>query len=243
LAKQTINIGTVANDGTGDPLRDAMDKINDNFDEVYSSYTLTGAVTVGNSTVNSVVSNTGGLVVANSTITTTVDRSVIKIANSTVDTTVSVGGIDVGNSTVNTTINSSSVGATGATITALTATSISVGNSTVNTTTNSTIITTTSANVSTNTGLTLGSFTSAANGYTFLPNGIKMNWGWVSANSTVGDATLTSAFGTAIYNVSAISNTAVATYQAGVVGQNTSVVQVRTANATSTNVYWSAIGK
>jgi hypothetical protein len=36
MAKQTINLGTSANDGTGDPLRDALDKVNDNFDEVYS---------------------------------------------------------------------------------------------------------------------------------------------------------------------------------------------------------------
>jgi hypothetical protein len=36
MAKQTINIGTVANDGTGDPLRDAMDKVNDNFTELYT---------------------------------------------------------------------------------------------------------------------------------------------------------------------------------------------------------------
>jgi len=36
MAKQTIGIGTVANDGTGDPLRTAMDKINDNFTELYA---------------------------------------------------------------------------------------------------------------------------------------------------------------------------------------------------------------
>ena len=35
MAQQTINIGTVANDGTGDPLRTAFDKVNDNFTEVY----------------------------------------------------------------------------------------------------------------------------------------------------------------------------------------------------------------
>jgi len=28
---QTINIGASANDGSGDPLRTAMDKVNDNF--------------------------------------------------------------------------------------------------------------------------------------------------------------------------------------------------------------------
>jgi hypothetical protein len=37
MAQQTINIGTAANDGTGDPLRTAFDKINDNFSELYGS--------------------------------------------------------------------------------------------------------------------------------------------------------------------------------------------------------------
>jgi len=36
MAQQTINIGSAANDGTGDPLRTAFDKINDNFSEVYT---------------------------------------------------------------------------------------------------------------------------------------------------------------------------------------------------------------
>jgi len=36
MAKQTINIGSTANDGTGDPLRTAFDKVNDNFTELYS---------------------------------------------------------------------------------------------------------------------------------------------------------------------------------------------------------------
>ena len=35
MARQIINIGTNANDGTGDPLRTAFDKINDNFSELY----------------------------------------------------------------------------------------------------------------------------------------------------------------------------------------------------------------
>lgn len=35
MAKQIINIGASANDGTGDPLRNAFDKANDNFTEVY----------------------------------------------------------------------------------------------------------------------------------------------------------------------------------------------------------------
>lgn len=52
MAKQTVNIGTVANDGTGDPLRTAFDKVNDNFDEVYGNSFVeedriaSGAVTI-----------------------------------------------------------------------------------------------------------------------------------------------------------------------------------------------------
>ena len=55
MAQQTINIGTTANDGTGDPLRTAFDKINDNFTELYNDETtaevnsvngLTGTVTL-----------------------------------------------------------------------------------------------------------------------------------------------------------------------------------------------------
>jgi hypothetical protein len=37
MARQIINIGTTANDGTGDPLRTAFDKINDNFVELYGA--------------------------------------------------------------------------------------------------------------------------------------------------------------------------------------------------------------
>ena len=37
MAKQTVNIGTSANKGNGDPLRTAFTKINNNFDELYSA--------------------------------------------------------------------------------------------------------------------------------------------------------------------------------------------------------------
>jgi len=40
MAQQIINIGTVANDGTGDPIRDAFDKVNDNTLELYSGQSL-----------------------------------------------------------------------------------------------------------------------------------------------------------------------------------------------------------
>lgn len=46
MAKQAINIGTSANDGTGDTLRAALDKCNDNFDELYTLTDGTGAASV-----------------------------------------------------------------------------------------------------------------------------------------------------------------------------------------------------
>jgi hypothetical protein len=63
MAQQVINIGSVANDGTGDPLRDAFDKVNDNFTELYSddmgdvnSVNGSGGITASPTTGNVVVS-------------------------------------------------------------------------------------------------------------------------------------------------------------------------------------------
>jgi hypothetical protein len=52
MAKQAINIGTTANDGTGDTVRAAFDKTNDNANELYnllgdgSTLSITGDVSV-----------------------------------------------------------------------------------------------------------------------------------------------------------------------------------------------------
>ena len=37
MSKQTIGVGTVANDGTGDTIRAAMNKVNANFTEIYNA--------------------------------------------------------------------------------------------------------------------------------------------------------------------------------------------------------------
>ena len=37
MAKQVINIGTTANDGTGETVRSAFDKVNNNFTELYDN--------------------------------------------------------------------------------------------------------------------------------------------------------------------------------------------------------------
>ena len=49
MAKQDLNLGATPNDGTGDPLRDAMDKVNDNFLEVYNALGGNTPTTIVNS--------------------------------------------------------------------------------------------------------------------------------------------------------------------------------------------------
>ena len=44
MAKQTVNIGSTANDGTGDQLRNAFDKLNQNNDEIYGNNFVTEAM-------------------------------------------------------------------------------------------------------------------------------------------------------------------------------------------------------
>jgi hypothetical protein len=78
MSQQTINIGATANDGTGDQLRTAFDKVNDNFVEIYtelggaslSNVKITGNTistddTNGNLTLDP--NGTGTIVLANAT--------------------------------------------------------------------------------------------------------------------------------------------------------------------------------
>ena len=57
MAKQTIGIGTTANDGTGDALRTAFDKVNDNFDEVYADDFVTAARIADNTITNALMAD------------------------------------------------------------------------------------------------------------------------------------------------------------------------------------------
>lgn len=79
MAKQTINLGSSANSGGGDPLRNALQKVNDNFDEVYTKLealedgeittdivgTLKGSVYADDSTL--LVDGENGIITANVT--------------------------------------------------------------------------------------------------------------------------------------------------------------------------------
>ena len=57
MAQQTLNIGTNANDGTGDNLRVAMDKVNDNFNELYASPLFSGNLSFSGNEISATRSN------------------------------------------------------------------------------------------------------------------------------------------------------------------------------------------
>lgn len=57
MAKQVIGIGSAANDGTGDTLRDAFDKTNDNFNEVYADDFVTTARIADNAITNALMAD------------------------------------------------------------------------------------------------------------------------------------------------------------------------------------------
>jgi hypothetical protein len=61
MAKQSLNLGTVANDNTGDTLRAGGDKINDNFTELYDAVGAGGEirVSIANAAANQVLKFNG----------------------------------------------------------------------------------------------------------------------------------------------------------------------------------------
>jgi hypothetical protein len=68
MAKQTINIGTNANDGTGDTLRNAFGKASNNFNELYNN-------------VSNVTSNLANLI----TVVDTTDGDLLFLTSSAFD--------------------------------------------------------------------------------------------------------------------------------------------------------------
>lgn len=92
MAQQIINIGTIANDNTGDTLRGAGQKINDNFTEVYAELPMTAPATW----VPTLTDSGGGRTFA-ITINTARHTSIGFLTTFTADVTVnSVTGIATG---------------------------------------------------------------------------------------------------------------------------------------------------
>jgi len=75
MAKQTINIGSTANDGTGSTLRVGGDIINDNFNEIYTAFGNGSTLTSG------FVSATGTVTLTNKTLTSPVIANITSTAD------------------------------------------------------------------------------------------------------------------------------------------------------------------
>jgi hypothetical protein len=95
MAQQVINIGAAANDGTGDPLRDCFDKINDNFSELYArgpagaNFDLTDndiAATNSNGGINLVPNGTGKIIVEDDSVTIQTSRTPASAVGASGDT-------------------------------------------------------------------------------------------------------------------------------------------------------------
>lgn len=77
MAQQIITTGNVAGDGTGDPLRDAFTKINENFTELYSGNVQ---VTAANILVYSVAGRTGNIVLTVNDVAQAASKSYVNTA-------------------------------------------------------------------------------------------------------------------------------------------------------------------
>ena len=145
MAQQTLNIGATANDGTGDTLRVAMDKVNDNFNEIYASPIISDFITITGNEIRANRSNDDlvlepsgtGVVTAPAL---TVDSN-INITDNTIKTTVSnsdlvlepsgtgsvvISKVDINSGNIDNTVigNSTAVAGTFTTLTANTSASI-----------------------------------------------------------------------------------------------------------------------
>jgi len=115
-----LNIGATANDGTGDALRVAMDKVNDNFDEIYASPLFVEDITISGNEIRANRSNDD--LVLSPSGTGSISMPAIRINDNNIEATrsnddinlvpsgtgtVSIGDIRIVDNTIRTTSGSS----------------------------------------------------------------------------------------------------------------------------------------
>jgi hypothetical protein len=112
MAKLTINRGSLANDGTGDNLRDGANKINLNFDEIYTAIgdgsTVDGTIKIADdsSTVATISANGETLrVLGGTAITSTLSGNTLTIAADTASLITASGTATLTNKTIDLTDN------------------------------------------------------------------------------------------------------------------------------------------
>src|SRR5210317_2068777 len=112
MAKLTINRGSLANDGTGDNLRDGANKINLNFDEIYTAIgdgsRVDGTIKIADdsSTVATISTNGETLrIIGGTAITSTITGNTLEIAADTASLITASGTATLTNKTINLTDN------------------------------------------------------------------------------------------------------------------------------------------
>jgi hypothetical protein len=78
---QTINIGAAPNDGTGDPIRTAFTKINNDFSFVWAAGPVGSNIKINNNTISAENTNGNLLISANGNGTVVVSSSMVPAAN------------------------------------------------------------------------------------------------------------------------------------------------------------------
>lgn len=98
MAKQTINLGTMADNKSGDPLRTAFTKINENFDELYAQTNGGVGVNVGDQTTEP--SQVTDVVFSGATVENVNGVSTVTITPTTIPPIPSLGDVTVTGSTI-----------------------------------------------------------------------------------------------------------------------------------------------
>lgn len=183
----------------------------------------------GNSTVNASANSTSE-VFSDTSFTLSLTTSTLVTGNSTANALINTTSLQIINSTATMTLHPNV---------------LSAGNTTVNAQINSSAIV---LNGSNTLSLGSGSFSKTANGYTFLPNGIVIQWGWTVCNTTSGNITFPLAFPTQLAGITATANTAngtgISTFCPILIASNTTTANLRCANVitTAVNTHYMAIG-
>jgi hypothetical protein len=204
-------------------------------------YSSNSNLTIGTASAKEIIFHANGTTSADRRLT--INSAGVTVANAGV-LYLGGNGLAVGlTATTNAVINASGMFAYGNSINYIAETSanatVLAGNSTVYSAINATSIVT-SGNTLIFAGGTAAA--QAANGWSILPNGMKANWGWIAANTSVANATFTSPFVTACLHVFLTPVSATATGPYLIQPANTTVAPIRTTSATAANVAYYAIG-
>ena len=110
MAQLTLDVGTNANDGTGDTIRDAMVKVNTNFTELYASPLIASGISVTGNEIKASRSNddlvltpsgTGAVTISNLTIDSNINLTDNKIKTTVSNSDLELSASGTGNIVIN----------------------------------------------------------------------------------------------------------------------------------------------